>query len=621
MGIYDIDEAINDSLADIGMISGAGRAYLFHMGHDGTTMSNTHEWCAPGVVSQIDMLQNVPNDIMPRWMNKFYKGEIIHITDVSELPPEADAEKELLQSQDIKSLLALPLYVRGKLSGFIGFDNVCETGLWSQEDLALLRVSSEIIGNAYGRKLADEALRESENKYRAIFENTGTAIAIIEEDTAITLVNTEFEQYTGFNRKEIQSKKYMKDFIENHLETANGSSFVKDLPRNLECQLVDKSGGKKDVIITITRLPETNKFVVSLLDITVRKRIEKQLKYLSFHDSLTGLYNRAYFEEEMSRLGNRRNLPVGIIMCDVDGLKLVNYTLGHHAGDELLVAAAGAIKKCFRESDIVARIGGDEFAVILPNSNGKTVKRACRDIKHAVKKHNRADKKYILNLSVGFAVKENPGSDMAELFKMADNSMYREKLHHSKSVRNAVVRVLKRAIAARDFITNGHAERLQKLVSSMAAAVGVPEHNRADLRLLAQFHDVGKIGVSDRILFKPGPLTPEERLEVERHCQIGQRIALSVPDLAPIADWILKHHEWWNGKGYPYGLKEEEIPLECRILAIADSYDAMTSDRPYRKAMSDKEAVEELERCTGSQFDPVLTPKFIQFIKSVKSLD
>jgi len=184
--------------------------------------------------------------------------------------------------------------------------------------------------------------------------------------------------------------------------------------------------------------------------------------------------------------------------------------------------------------------------------------------------------------------------------------MYREKLHRSQSARSAIVQTLMKALEARDHITEGHADRLQNLVVNLAMAIELPEHRINDLRLLAQFHDIGKVGIPDRILLKPGPLTTEEANEMWRHCEIGYRIAMSSPDLIPIADWILKHHEWWNGKGYPLGLKGEEIPLECRILPIVDAYDAMTSDRPYRKAMSHEKAVRELRRCAETQFDPLL---------------
>ena len=159
---------------------------------------------------------------------------------------------------------------------------------------------------------------------------------------------------------------------------------------------------------------------------------------------------------------------------------------------------------------------------------------------------------------------------------------------------------------------------MQDLVESLAIAIGLPEHKVTDLRLLAHFHDIGKVGIPDRILFKPGPLTTEEVVEMRRHCEIGHRIALSSPDLVPIADGILKHHEWWNGNGYPLGLKGEEIPLECRILSIADSYDAMTSDRPYRKGMAHEEAVAEMLRCSGTQFDPRLVQHFLDTLRKQK---
>ncbi|MGQ9825039.1 MAG: HD-GYP domain-containing protein, partial [Desulfotomaculales bacterium] len=201
-------------------------------------------------------------------------------------------------------------------------------------------------------------------------------------------------------------------------------------------------------------------------------------------------------------------------------------------------------------------------------------------------------------------------------FRIAENRMRREKLLSSKSGRSAIVDALLQALSIRDFITAGHAERLEKLAVALGKEAGLPEQRIADLRLFACLHDLGKLGVPDAILLKPGPLSPEEKTEIEKHSEYGYRIAVTIPELFPIADWILKHHERWDGKGYPLGLKQEEIPLECRILSIADAFDAMTSSRPYREPVSKAEALAELLRCAGTQFDPRLVRIFINIIQN-----
>lgn len=360
--------------------------------------------------------------------------------------------------------------------------------------------------------------------------------------------------------------------------------------------------------------------IESIRDVTEKKKAEEQLKYLSLHDSLTGLYNRTFFEEGMRRVSGGRFDPIGIIMCDLDGLKLINDTLGHDAGDSLLAEAAKIIRKSFRKGDNVSRIGGDEFAILLTRSDEKAVEEACVRLRLSFDDYNETDPEIPLNVSIGFAVGSMDTTSVSELFKEADNNMYREKLHRSQSARSAIVQTLMKALEARDFITEGHANRLQVYVKEMAAVLGMSTRSISDLCLLAKFHDIGKVGVPDRILFKPGVLTAEEALEMQRHCEIGHRIAKSAPDLEPIADWILKHHEWWNGSGYPLGLKGEEIPLECRILAIVDAFDAMTSDRPYRKALPREHALKELKRCSGIQFDPCLVNKFIEILELERAI-
>jgi len=351
-------------------------------------------------------------------------------------------------------------------------------------------------------------------------------------------------------------------------------------------------------------------------DITDRKQMEQQLRYIGLHDPVTGLYNRLYFEEEMLRLEDCRQCPVGLIVCDLDGLKLVNDTLGHSQGDALLKATAHVIRSCFRASDVVARIGGDEFAILMPLSDLVTTEQACQRIRNASTEYSLSNPLIPISISVGMAIKSDPAVPMNAVFKEADNNMYREKLHHSQSNRSAIVQTLATAMEARDFITDGHADRLQDIVADMGDSLGLTASTISDLRLLARFHDIGKVGVPDHILFKSGKLTTEEYTIMQRHSEIGYRIAQSSPDLTPIADWILKHHERWDGQGYPLGLAADDIPLACRILGIADAYDAMTNDRPYRQAMTCQEAIAEIRHCSGSQFDPQLVEIFITIIEN-----
>lgn len=351
--------------------------------------------------------------------------------------------------------------------------------------------------------------------------------------------------------------------------------------------------------------------ITIIRDITYKKQMEQKLELLSIKDALTEVYNRTYFEEQIFKLGLQKGKNAGVIICDVDGLKLINDTLGHLAGDELLKITAQILSSCIASPDILARIGGDEFAILVQNPDEQKMNDIATAIKTASEAYNTSNFQLPLSLSSGWARGSN---DIHSLFKEADNNMYREKMHKGLSTRSAIVEAMMQALEARDYITEGHAERLESLVESFAQKIGLSAPMLADLKLLAKFHDIGKVGIPDAILFKPETLTPDEVVVMRRHCDIGFRIAKSVQDLAPIAEWILKHQEWWNGNGYPLNLTGEEIPLACRILALADAFDAMTNDRPYRKAMSYEDAIAELRKCAGTQFDPALTESFIEML-------
>jgi diguanylate cyclase (GGDEF)-like protein len=348
------------------------------------------------------------------------------------------------------------------------------------------------------------------------------------------------------------------------------------------------------------------------------ERSQRTADFLRQHDSLTGVFNRAYFENDMARKNAGEHETFGIFVCDVDGLKLINDTLGHRQGDELLKVIADLLHGGIAAPSYVARIGGDELAVVIENGTPAVMKKLEEVYRAKIAEHNQNCPQLPLSVSMGWAVGETV-EDTDILFKTADNNMYRQKMHQSQSVRGSIVKTMMVALEAKDHITEGHADRLGDLMEQMGRALQLPQAVVADMRLLAKFHDIGKVGIPDSILKKPGKLTQAEMVIMRQHCEIGYRIAKSSPDLEPIADCILKHQEHWDGNGYPLGISGEQIPIECRVLGIVDAFDAMTNDRPYRQAMTEDEAIKELLRCAGAQFDATLVEVFIALHTEMKS--
>ncbi|MEZ0536418.1 HD domain-containing phosphohydrolase [Caldicellulosiruptoraceae bacterium PP1] len=348
---------------------------------------------------------------------------------------------------------------------------------------------------------------------------------------------------------------------------------------------------------------------------------QKQLDYIAIHDLLTGLYNYNYFTSLISSFPQNESLPLSIIMFDVNGLKLINDTMGHTYGDKLLVSFAKILLSSKRKNDIAIRIGGDEFLLILPNTNHKKAEEITDTIKRNIEKYNNNLKEKLLVLSVatGFATLENNNQNLFEIYKQADDNMYKDKLLNKLSSKNQIISVLLAALGEKDNVTKGHTDRVKKMCELMAQKLDLDDTQKNNLILLSEMHDIGKVAIPDSILNKKEPLTKREWEIIKSHSEKGYRIALASPELGSIAELILKHHEKWDGTGYPLGIKGEEIPIECRILALADAYDAMTNLRPYNKVKTHEEAIREIKYCSGTQFDPKIAEIFIELFEPYHS--
>ncbi len=351
----------------------------------------------------------------------------------------------------------------------------------------------------------------------------------------------------------------------------------------------------------------------------VRHDADRQIHLLSFNDQLTGLYNRRYFEHELERLDRSREHPIAVISADLDGLKLINDTIGHNEGDRYLQAGAEVLKSALRTSDILARVGGDEFAMLLPRTDRAAASMLVNRIRRNIDAYNMDQEGLPLSISLGLAVSENADYPLEETYRMADNNMYTDKLQQGKKARAEIVSSLLSSLFERGNLAEGERYQVQELAIRLGQALKLPEDHLARLALFAQVYDLGKVGLPDSIIHSgmqnnTGSLTEAEREALHRHPESGYRIASSSPELADIAELILKHHENFDGSGYPLGLKGDAIPVECRILSIAVAYSAMTNPRPYAKTLSHEEALAELNRCAGSQFDPDLLTAFINIV-------
>lgn len=489
--------------------------------------------------------------------------------------------------------------------------NIKDKYLKLVDEIVDMPISKRLLKSRIENLLSIRKLFLSSSIYQKLTEENPVGICILKEDR-IKYVNNSFLKIIENKKEKVMNEKIFDIFSADKLEARiieknpDPADFI-----SLKLQKNDKN---KWVNIKIREMKhkKTSFKLLIMVDVTKQQKSEEKIKFLSFHDKLTELYNRNYFMEELKRLNTKRQLPLTIIMGDVNSLKIVNDAFGHEKGDQLLKKVAEILNDNIREADILARIGGDEFSILLPRTDKETASKICKRIKNAC----RDSEMNLIEISIalGTATKQKVTEDINQIFKRADDKMYQKKIKESEKVKKSLIKKLKANLYKVSQETKEHNKRMKKMALKLAERINLPPEEKRKLKLTVEYHDIGKVTVAGDILKKDDKLTEEEYELVKTHSEASYRIVKTIPELSVIAKSVLYHHERWDGSGYPQGLQKKEIPLNSRITAIVDAYDVMTGGRSYKKKLSKEKALAEIIECGGSQFDPELVKEFEQVV-------
>lgn len=456
-------------------------------------------------------------------------------------------------------------------------------------------------------------LKEEKTLFQTILRSLGDGVITIDKNGKIDIMNTVAEKLTGWTNIEAKGVEFNEVFkIINEFTREKCESSVRQVFETGEIIelgnntiLIKKNGEELPIEDSVAPIKDEkaniNGVVIVFRDFAEKKEKQEKIIYLSYHDQLTGLYNRRFFEEELRRLDIDRNLPFTIAMLDVNGLKLINDAFGHFAGDKLLKKIAEILKREFRSDDIIARVGGDEFVILLPKTTNEETEKIIKRMYKAVEKEELES--IVISASIGCDTKISSEQLMRDIYIKAEENMYRKKITESQVMRNKTIQVILKNLIKKNPMEKIHSEKVSLISRRIGEAMNLDYETLKEIEISALLHDIGKIVINENLLNKPGELTELEYEEIKRHPEGSYQILKSLNEYSSLAEYVLSHHERSDGKGYPRGLAGEKIPLISRIISVAESFEDMTSDRPYRKAMLREEAIDELKKHSGTQFD------------------
>jgi len=465
-------------------------------------------------------------------------------------------------------------------------------------------------------------LYDNKKKLEATLSSVGDGVLAVDTEQNIEFMNPVAQRLTGWQLDDVKHtsiknvfriiNEYTKETVPSPITQVFELGEIVELANHT--LLITKDG--KEIPIEDTAAPIIDEIgtvtgcVLVFRDSSERKERQKRIEYLSYHDQLTDLYNRRFFEEELRRLDVERNFPLSIVYADVNGLKVINDAFGHESGDQLLIMVADAMKTTCRADDIIARIGGDEFLILLPKTDATQAAKIIERIKVSMGiVHFNG-----MSASVSFGVdtKNESSQNTGEIMSNAERNMYQEKIQDADGYRSGVIHDVFDALMQKAPFEREHAERVGHICEMIGNAFEVSASDVNDLRIAGELHDIGKVSLDAALLNKAAPLNDTEWMQMKKHPETGYRLLGTCSEYYNVADIILAHHERIDGMGYPRGLKGEEINWKSRILSVAESFDAMVHAQPYRAAMSRSEAVSELRKNAGTQFDAAIVEMFIR---------
>lgn len=523
------------------------------------------------------------------------------------------------------------LLVQKKISAEVNMQRFDGSDAWFQGEYhCLTNEQGEIVGffgmqiDVTERRESALALRQSEHRYRLITEHASDVIWVYDfEQKQFTYMSPSVERFIGYTPEEVIGKAFEFSIHPDHVLNTRKTltRMLKDFKRasnnskqwTFEVRHIRKDGSSLWADASVNFRLRSRGGVEAIgvsRDISMRKAYEDKILHLSFRDQLTGLYNRRYFEQQLEALAwNSKAFPVSILVCDVNGLKLTNDVFGHQIGDRLLTSCADVLLAHKQEGDVVARVGGDEYIVLMYHTTEDEARDRVVEIQQSIAEKRIGETR--LSVSFGCATAYDMVESFEPIFKQAEDAMYRQKLMESSSYKHNLIKILIRGLYEKGEYERCHSERVAELCYRMGKLFGFSDAHLNELKLAGMFHDIGKVGISSTLLNQKRPLSADEWTQIHRHPELGYHILRSVQSFERLADWVLAHHEQPNGKGYPRGLKNDTIPIESRIIAVANAYDAMTSEYGYRQPITVEEAKAELQTHAGTQFDPQVVQKFL----------